>query len=285
MTDQIQKLAEQQRAYWNSPESEKWINNQPRLDRMFVPMTGILFDYAQIKAGEKILDVGCGAGTTTRHLAKQTGESGQVLGIDISAPLLAAARAQSTHDHVQFFEGDAGSAEVPIEDVDLIISRFGVMFFADPARAFTHMRTSLKPEGRLCFVCWGSREDNPWFRMPYDVIAARLGPLEPAAPRAPGPMAYAQVEHIEEFLDQAGFDNIIVETRTVPLISNKGAAKTAEFLISFGPGARILANFDIDETTRQQLINDLAGMIKTFEQAEGTHVPAKLHFVRAANSR
>jgi len=213
MTDDIQTVAEQQREYWNSPVGEKWVNNQSTLDLMFVPLTEILLEEAGIKTGEKILDVGCGAGTTTRTLATGVGASGQVLGVDISTALLAAAQAQNNDEHVGFFEGDAGSATMPIEDVDLIFSRFGVMFFAEPARAFAHMRKLLKPDGRLCFVCWGPVEHNPWFRISLEVIAKRFGPLEAVNPRAPGPMAFARTDYIREFLGRAKFDHEFLTLR------------------------------------------------------------------------
>lgn len=284
MTDDTPSLAEQQRAYWNSPAGDKWVDNQSRLDAMFVPMTEVLLEYAEVKPGEKILDVGCGAGTTTRLLGARTGAGGEVLGVDISTAMLNAAKARGNDDHVRFFEGDAGTAEIFLSDADLIISRFGVMFFEDPVVAFSHMRKVLKPSGRLCFVCWGERSDNPWFRMPLDVIVARFGPLEPAAPRAPGPMAFAQVDYIHEFLGGAGFDNIVVDTRDVQLPGRDGPEDTAHFLMEFGPGARILATLDVDEATKQQLIEALAEQLQAFKVDGGVQVPAKLHFVRAANT-
>jgi len=132
MTDNTQTIAEQQRAYWNSPVGERWVKNQSTLDGMFVPLTETLMQYAEIKPGEKILDIGCGGGTTSRILADKVGVQGRVLGVDISTPLLTAARAHKNSDNVEFFEGDAGSVEVPMRDADLIISRFGVMFFMQP---------------------------------------------------------------------------------------------------------------------------------------------------------
>jgi SAM-dependent methyltransferase len=285
MTDQTPTVAEQQRVYWNSPVGDKWVNNQSTLDAMFVPLTADLIELASIKAGEKILDVGCGGGTTTRILANKVGAQGQVLGVDISTPLLVAAKAQTTDAHVDFFEGDAGSAEVPMDDADLIISRFGVMFFADAAVAFAHMRKALKPTGRLCFVCWGPLENNPWFKMPLEVIATRLGLLDPIQPRAPGPLAFAQTDYIVEFLGQAEFDNITVETRNLQLNCNNDPAKVAEFLLEFGPGARILATQEIDTETRQQLVDELAKQVEAYMVADGVQIPANLHYVRAINSR
>jgi len=284
MTDDMQKVAEQQRQYWNSPVGDRWVSNQATLDGMFVPLTEALIEYAEIKPGEKILDVGCGAGTTTRILATKVGANGRVLGVDISTALMTAAKAQENEGSLEFFEGDASSATVPIEGADLIISRFGVMFFADSAQAFGHMRKVLRPGGRLCFVCWGPLQDNPWFQMPLDVIAARLGPIEPIKPRAPGPLAFAQIDYIEEFLGKAKFGNIEIKTRDIQLICSYGPAEIAGFLMEFGPGARVLATLDVDEDTKKQLIVDLTARVTAFEGEDGVRIPANLHYVRAANS-
>lgn len=285
MTEDIQTVAEQQRAFWNSNVGDKWVANQSALDRLFDQLTESLLQDARIKPGEKIIDVGCGAGTTTRKLADKVGAEGQVLGVDISTPLLAAASAQVVEDHVAFFEGDAGSAEIPLQGVDLIFSRFGVMFFADPVAAFSHMRKVLAPDGRLCFVCWSHTQDNPWFATPIKVIAARFAPLELAPARAPGPMAFAETDYIEEILGRAKFDNIVVTTREVFMTGSEGPAKTAEFLMEFGPGSRILGKLDVDEETKQQLIVDLAGQLEEFKIDRGMQFPATLHYVSATNSR
>ncbi len=284
MSDDMQTVAEQQRQYWNSPVGERWVSNQATLDGMFVPLTEALIEYAEIKPGEKILDVGCGAGTTTRILAAKAGADGRVFGVDISTALLSAAKAQAGDGPLEFFEGDAGSAILPMENADLIISRFGVMFFADTARAFSHMRKVLNPGGRLCFVCWGPLQDNPWFQMPLDVIAERLGPIEPITPRAPGPLAFAQTDYVEEFLGRARFGNIEIKTRDMQLICRHGPSEIAGFLMEFGPGARVLATLDVDEETRQQLIVDLTERVTAFKEKEGVRIPASLHYVRATNS-
>ncbi len=283
MTDDMQTVAEQQRQYWNSPVGERWVSNQTTLDGMFVPLTEALIEAADIKPGEKILDVGCGAGTTTRILAAKVGNNGRVLGVDISTALLAAAKTQAGEGALEFFEGDAGSAIVPMENADLIISRFGVMFFADTAQAFGHMRKVLNPGGRICFVCWGRLQDNPWFQMPLEVIADRLGPVEPIKPRAPGPLAFAQTDYIEEFLGKAKFGNIEIKTRDMPLICRHEPSEIAGFLMEFGPGARVLATLDVDEETRQQLIVDMAERVTAFKEKEGVRIPASLHYVRATN--
>jgi len=284
MSDDTQKIAEQQRQYWNSPVGDRWVSNQATLDGMFEPLTEVLIEYAAIKPGEKILDVGCGAGTTTRLLASRVGVNGKVLGVDISTALMAAAKAQAGEGRLEFFEGDAGSTTVPMEDADLIISRFGVMFFADTAQAFGHMRKVLKPGGRLCFVCWGPLQDNPWFQMPLEVIAARLGPIEPIKPRAPGPLAFAQIDYIEEFLGKAGFGNTDIATRDIQLICRDGPAEIAGFLMEFGPGARVLTTLDVDAETKRQLIVDLTERVTAFEGKDGVRIPANLHYVGAINS-
>ncbi|MCR5880984.1 class I SAM-dependent methyltransferase [Phenylobacterium sp. J367] len=134
-------------------------------------------------AGERLLDIGCGAGETTIELAERVQPGGAVVGLDISRPLLEAARARAAPSGVEFIEADAQTHAFPPGSFDGVFSRFGVMFFADPVAAFTNIRRALKSGGRLAFVCWRAAAENPVMTTPMAAAAHLLPPL----PRKPIP--------------------------------------------------------------------------------------------------
>jgi len=285
----MDEIAEQQRAHWNSSAADKWVEHQARLDGQMTPLTDILLDKAAIKAGESVIDIGCGCGTTTRKAAASTGAGGQVMGVDISAPLLTVAAQQSVDDHVSFFEGDAGSLPLPVSDADLVMSRFGVMFFADPVAAFTHLRGNLKSGGRLAFVCWSQLEDNPWFNLPLQVLNTLHGFAMPLSASsevptyAPGPMAFANTGVLEKILQDARFTAIEIETLDVPLFAGNDLVDAARFMLFMGPSSRIVTELNLDDSAVEQVIDEIVKQIEIYRTDDGIQVASKLHYVRAIN--
>src|SRR5207244_5282039 len=145
-------------ADWNGPSGERWVAYQARLDAMVAVFGQAAIEAAAPAAGERVLDVGCGAGASSLALAARVGAGGQVLGVDISEPLIGRARALAPQDTpVQFRVADASSAELPEGAFDILFSRFGVMFFDDPTAAFAHMRRALQPGARVAFGRWRAR--------------------------------------------------------------------------------------------------------------------------------
>src|SRR4051794_336862 len=143
-------------AYWNGPGGQRWADRQQTQDIVLAPVSEILIDRANGRAGERIIDVGCGCGTTSVSLAQKVGSSAHVLGIDISAPMLARARQIAPAGlPLHFALADATEYPFQPESFDLLVSRFGVMFFADPALSFANLRRALRPSGRLAVVFWG----------------------------------------------------------------------------------------------------------------------------------
>src|SRR6185295_1239005 len=145
-----QSFNEIQRDRWNGIDGEFWTRQQDRMDRTLAPVTGPLLAFAAPRSGSIILDIGCGCGATTIELARAVGPSGRVVGLDISEPMLALARERlRPFANATCLLGDA--AELPLRDLgaELIVSRFGVMFFGDPVAAFANLRTSLVTGGRM----------------------------------------------------------------------------------------------------------------------------------------
>ena len=179
---------------WNGENGRRWVENQDRLDRMLATYGQALGRAADPAAGDHVLDVGCGAGATTFDMAARVGPSGRVVGLDISAPLigraldLAAERTARREGAVEFRLADAALADFA-PDFDRIVSRFGVMFFDDPAAAFANLRGALKPGGRLVFVCWRGAAENDWTRLPMSAIR-HLASTPSPDPEAPGPFSF-----------------------------------------------------------------------------------------------
>src|ERR1019366_10132589 len=142
-------------AYWNGPGGQHWSDRQQHQDVLLAPISDILIDRARAKAGERIIDVGCGCGATTIALAQKVGPAGHVMGIDISGPMLARGREIAPANlPVEFVLADATVYPFVPEGFDLLASRFGVMFFAEPALSFANMRKALRPSGRPSLSCW-----------------------------------------------------------------------------------------------------------------------------------
>src|SRR5205823_10546814 len=162
-------MAEQnayQVAGWNGQSGERWFTNQARLDAMVAVFGQAAIEAAAPATGERVLDVGCGAGASSLALAARVGPGGQVLGVDISEPLIGRARALAPQDTPALFQvADASSTELPEGAFDILFSRFGVMFFDDPTAAFSHMRRALKPGARVAFVCWRGMAEYDWVRL------------------------------------------------------------------------------------------------------------------------
>src|SRR5690348_5262567 len=158
----------EQIAEWNGALGQRWATMRQEIDRVVVPFGDAALKVASPQPGERVSDIGCGCGDTSIAIAQTVGATGEVLGIDVSQPMLDVARslaARADCAHLAFHNGDASRAELPA-DTDLLFSRFGVMFFSEPAEAFVHLRKSLRNGGRCVFVCWRTPRDNAWAMTP-----------------------------------------------------------------------------------------------------------------------
>lgn len=197
--------------YWNTTVGETWARFQDQLDRQLAPLGAEAMQALAASPGESLIDIGCGCGHTTLALARRVGPEGAVVGLDISQPMLEVARrrAAGTADRtVRFREADAQSADLGDRVFDAAYSRFGVMFFSDPVAAFANLRRSLRPGGRLAFVCWRAFDENPWMGAPLAAALPFIPAPAPADPLAPGPFAFADAVRVRTILADAGFADI-----------------------------------------------------------------------------
>ena len=282
--DQDSPANADQAEYWNSASGLRWIACQEALDQRFAPLTELLMGRAGVRPGECVIDVGCGTGTTTLQLAAAVGAHGSVLAIDISEPLLAAARRRCLDGgqaNVRLIRADAQTHRFERGCHDLVVSRFGVMFFDDPVGAFANLASALRPGGRLAFACWGSLEDNPWFALPLQLGVQRLGPPAPQPPRAPGPLALSEPDYIEQILTGAGFADLRIDRVDTWLPGARSAREEAELMSLLGPLARLMRERGADEATRLALVDDLTDRLAPYATADGMRLPAAFHLVTA----
>jgi SAM-dependent methyltransferase len=230
-------------AYWNGPGGQRWADRQQTQDVVLAPVADLLIDRAKPKAGERIIDVGCGAGATTVAFAQKVGPAGHVLGLDVSAPMLARAREVAPAGlRVEFMLADATVYPFEPAGFDLLASRFGVMFFAEPALSFTNMRKALKPSGRLAFACWRNPRDNPFFMAPLQAVYQHVPKLPQLGPEDPGPFSFASEARVHRVLGEAGFTGIAMEPCDLELdvAVGRGLDAAVQGALEIGPASRAL---------------------------------------------
>src|ERR1700680_1488156 len=230
-------------AYWNGPGGQHWADRQQTQDIVLAPVSGVLIDRAKAKAGERIVDVGCGCGATTIALAQQVGPAGHVLGIDISAPMLARARQLVPPGlPADFVLADATVYPFVSASFDLLASRFGVMFFAEPVLSFANLRRALRPSGRMAFACWREPRDNPWLMAPLQAAYQHAPRLPQPGPDDPGPFSFASEQRVVGILSEGGFTAIEMERcdLSLDIAIGRGLEAAVETAVEMGPAARPL---------------------------------------------
>jgi SAM-dependent methyltransferase len=227
-------------AYWNESAGPTWADLQEPLDRQLGPLTLRTIDALRPRPGERVLDVGCGAGASSLELADAVGMSGEVVGVDISRTLLDVAKRRADNlVGIRFLEGDAQTYPFEPASFDAAFSRFGVMFFADPVAAFANIRRALEPGGRLAFVCWRSPAENPILSLPLAAALQHLPPQPPHDPDAPGPFAFADPDKVRRILDAGGFTGIAVTPNDMKM-GSADLETALELAQRVGPLGRLL---------------------------------------------
>ncbi len=189
------------------------------------------------------MDIGCGCGLTSLAASDVVGPSGSVLGVDVSAPMLARAKERAARrSNVSFALSDATTHRFG-EPVDAVLSRFGVMFFADPVAAFANIRRALRPGGRFVFIAWRSVPENPWIRVPCEAASPHAPPLPRPGPDDPGPFSFGIRARVERILARAGFSSVdIAPFDASVVLSETGLEQAVVFAMDTGPTARMLVD-------------------------------------------
>ena len=272
-------------AYWNGPGGQRWADRQQAQDILLKPIADTLIDRAKPKAGERIIDVGCGSGATSIAFAQQVGSSGHVFGIDVSGPMLARARASAPKElPVDFELADATVYPFDPASFDLLASRFGVMFFAEPSRSFANMRKALRPSGRLAFACWREPRENPFFMAPLQAVYKHVPKLPQQAPEDPGPFSFASEARVHRILGEAGFTGIDMEPHNLALdlAIGRGLDAAVQSALEIGPASRALEGHPAD--VRAAATNSIREVLSTFAKGETVPLPASIWVVTARAS-
>ncbi|MGO4457793.1 class I SAM-dependent methyltransferase [Streptomyces sp. M-16] len=265
---------------WNGYEGAFWARHQDRWDAVNDGFNQPLLDAAGIALRDRVLDIGCGAGRTTRLAARLAAE-GTALGLDLSAPMLERARASAAHErtaNVVFSRGDAQVHPFAPGGFDVALSRYGVMFFADPQAAFANIGRALRPGGRLSFVCAALPEENDWLR----ALATLRGILpvgEFGVPGAPGMFSLATPGRASAILEASGFE--AVESVGVEAYGDWGrdAEDAAAFLLDSGPGRHLLDQVGPTEAERAR--RTLADALHPYESGGAVRLRSSSWLVTA----
>jgi len=220
---------------WNGPAGQAWLHMQALLDGLFEPFEALLVDAVRWHGPHAVLDIGCGTGATTLAIARALAPHGSCTGADLSQMMIDRARQRAAQEadgvHANFRSGDASRLD-GAGPFDMATSRFGVMFFDDPAAAFERIRAAMVPDAPLAAIAWRSPAENPFMTCAERAAAPLLPPLPPMQPGAPGQFAFADPEHVRAILDASGWRDVTLspidiactmpETELMPYLSNLG---------------------------------------------------------------
>ncbi len=258
-----------QAAAWDGDEGAHWVAHQDRYDAMTGAFTDRLLEAAALASTDRVLDVGCGCGQTTRLAAQRT-PGGFALGIDLSSAMLERARALAVRDGIDNAHFDRGDAQVyPFvsEGFDVAISRFGVMFFADAVAAFANIRGALRPNGWITFLGWQDMTHNDWITVPAAAALEHVPVPELDAPDQPGPFSLADPDRITHILTQAGYDEITATPVEAPLRLGADADDAVAFIADIPLARRLLD--PVDRATAAKALDAVRDALGPHEGPDG----------------
>lgn len=242
----------EQSLLWNGISGQGWIEEQALLDRIFKPFETLLVEAVSTRSATRVLDVGCGTGTTTLAIARLLDAKGRCVGVDISAPMIAIAstRAESEGATAEFVVADAQTHTFTPAGADMIVSRFGVMFFEDPVAAFANLRRAATADAALHFFAWRGRAENPFMTTAERAAKSLLPDIPAREPDAPGQFAFADPDRVDRILAESGWADI--DIRPIDIRCAFPEAQMIRYFTRLGPLARVLRQ--VDEHTRRDIV-------------------------------
>lgn len=245
---------ESQRKFWNEAPGQSWVKHDGVMNLRLGNISDILFDRLKGTPAFNVLDIGCGTGSTSIRLAKTLTQGALVTGIDISKPMLEKAREKATElANVSFVAADAQTYQFEPGKFDAAISRFGVMFFEDPPKAFENLRLAMKPGSQLTFVCWAPYEKNEFFSVPLKTVLDFVPSQYELIANAPGPLAFSDKDYLLGILQLSGFSNSHIEAVKTTVDTMDAPEEDAALLMQIGFGARAVREADLDQKRTDEL--------------------------------
>ncbi|MEW9921949.1 class I SAM-dependent methyltransferase [Marimonas sp. MJW-29] len=271
-----------QRAFWTEEAGPKWVARMAAMDATLQPVLDLMLDSASLTHGAHVLDIGCGAGTSTLEASMRVGDGGSACGADISRTLLGAARDRAGGlANVSFLLADAQSHRFEANRFDRMISRFGTMFFEDFSAAFANIARALKPNGTMTFVTWGAIPENAYFTLPARVARQELGAAPKSNPDDPGPFALREADRVQSILADAGLSEPQVEEVRLDLTPKGDALAVAELLCEIGPAQKALDHFKATPPERARLTEAIARALEPHATPDGIRLPALINLCTA----
>lgn len=280
--DAVQPKPNEQATLWNGRSGEGWVAAQPVLDQMFAPMLDLVIEAVPAGFAGRVLDVGCGTGSTTLAIARRLGGGGDCVGVDISEPMLGAARARAEQEGVpaSFIRADAQTHAFTPAQFDTIISRLGVMFFGDPVAAFANLRSAAKDDARLSFICWRSGAENPFMTTAERAAAPFLPNIPPRRPDAPGQFAFADRGKVERILENSGWTGIAIEP--ADLVCTLREEDLPRYFTRIGPLGQVI--HEADDDTRARVIDAARAAFDPYVYGPEVRFTAACWLVRAVSA-
>ncbi|MEM7470212.1 MAG: class I SAM-dependent methyltransferase [Pseudomonadota bacterium] len=272
-----------QRAFWSEEAGHKWVAQQSVMDALLAPVLEGLLDRAQLSSGDHVLDIGCGAGTSTMRAATLVRPAGSVTGVDISDTLLALAdqRAEGKYG-LTYLHADAATYDFEARSFDHVVSRFGVMFFDDPTLAFSNIFSALSSGAHVNLATWGAIDENPYFKLAAKAARSVLGPMPKSDPDAPGPFSMRDPERVIPTLRDSGMKEVQADRQHLLLTPSGTLEDFADICTVIGPAEAAMRHFEATEEQRTQVHESLVETFAPFVSDTGAvEIPAEIIFYSA----
>jgi SAM-dependent methyltransferase len=268
-------------ASWNGENGRLWVAHADQRDQVLEPIADALLSAAAPDPGMQVLDIGCGCGVTSLRVAEQVGGAGSVMGVDISEPMLGVARDRALATgtaNVTFVQADAQTFSFEPESFDLVISRFGTMFFSDSLAAFTNIAPALAPGGRLCIATWQPLASNEWLHAPIDELLRHTE----APPPVEGPNMFAQSDPdaVTSTLRAAGFESVDVDPVDLGLPLGGSVDEAVEYLAATGVARTLLESIP-EGQARDTAVADLRETLEHHHDRSGVTLGAGILLIHA----
>jgi ubiquinone/menaquinone biosynthesis C-methylase UbiE len=270
---------EEQIALWNDTAGRAWVELQETLDQVFKPFQDLLVEAVAARNAKRVLDIGCGTGSTTLAIARRLGVEGSAVGLDISAPMIAHAKQRAAREIAppRFICADAQTHAFEPASFDMIVSRFGVMFFDDPVRAFANLRRAAASGAALHTIVWRSAADNPFMTAAERAAAPFLPQLPARKADEPGQFAFADRNRVQRILENSGWTEIDIQPLDVECTLTEHELDA--YITRLGPLGRVLPQ--LDEPTRARVMEAVRAAFEPYVHGEQVRFTAACSTVRA----